>query len=334
MKLIIRVPNWVGDAVMAFPAISSLTGLDKFPETTIAARPTVASLFESHPALSSVLRIEDKKSYAAAIGAVRSDRFDCGIVLPPSFSSALLFYLGGVKRRIGYKSDSRSWLLSDAVPLPEETLHRSELYRRLIASALQIDLPDSTTKLAIKKADRETARALLTSAGIDDLENYAAIAPQAVAESRRWGVEKYSALAGRIVSQLHMPVVLLGTTSDRIVANHVVEAYPKRVVNLCGETTLMQAAAILAGAQIFIGNDSGLAHLAGAAGSPLVVLSGADNPVETSPRATNKQVIIKDLDCISCVKNKCPLGGDDYMQCMKQITVDEVFEAVNGLITA
>ena len=79
-------------------------------------------------------------------------------------------------------------------------------------------------------------------------------------------------------------------------------------------------------ASIFVGNDSGLAHLAAAVGTQLIVLSGADNPIETSPISDSKEVVYHDeLDCISCVKNKCPLRGDRFMQCMKRISVDDIY---------
>ena len=100
-----------------------------------------------------------------------------------------------------------------------------------------------------------------------------------------------------------------------------------------GKTTLRETAALLSRARIFIGNDSGPAHLAAAVGVPLVVLSGADDPRETSPISSQKKLIYPDhIECISCVKNKCPLKGEHLMRCMKEISVEMVLAAVKELI--
>ena len=83
----------------------------------------------------------------------------------------------------------------------------------------------------------------------------------------------------------------------------------------------------------FVGNDSGPAHRAAAVGTPVVVISGPDDPAETSPMANRKRLLYADhLECISCVKNKCPLKGDEYMQCMKAIDLDEVFAAIEDIV--
>ncbi|RKX24312.1 MAG: lipopolysaccharide heptosyltransferase II, partial [Candidatus Zixiibacteriota bacterium] len=107
------------------------------------------------------------------------------------------------------------------------------------------------------------------------------------------------------------------------------------VFNICGKTDIETAGAVLSMARLFAGNDSGLAHLAAAVDIPLVVLSGADDPKETSPLSANKKVIIKDhLDCISCVKNDCPKKNDEFMRCMKEITVSEVFDAIRDKLSS
>ncbi|MFC1475344.1 glycosyltransferase family 9 protein, partial [Candidatus Zixiibacteriota bacterium] len=82
-------------------------------------------------------------------------------------------------------------------------------------------------------------------------------------------------------------------------------------------------------ATVFIGNDSGPAHLAAAVGANIVVLSGADDPKSTSPMVKNKRMLYLDeLECISCVKNKCPLKNEAYMMCMKSIKVDDVYNTI------
>ena len=106
-----------------------------------------------------------------------------------------------------------------------------------------------------------------------------------------------------------------------------------RVANLAGKTGLRELAAVMSRAELFIGNDSGPAHLAAAVGIPSVILSGADDPAETSPVSNRKRLVYLDhLDCISCVKNKCPNKGDDFMRCMNEISPEMVKQQVDACL--
>ena len=155
-----------------------------------------------------------------------------------------------------------------------------------------------------------------------------------MARSRRWGQENYIELIKWLVSDCGLKVVLIGSIDDRPDGDEIQQATASgKVVNLAGRTSIREAAAILSCARVFVGNDSGPAHLAGAVGVPIVVLSGADDPRSTSPMAVRKELIYLDkLDCISCVKNVCPLKGDDRMQCMTGITVEMVKDSVKTLL--
>jgi ADP-heptose:LPS heptosyltransferase len=122
--------------------------------------------------------------------------------------------------------------------------------------------------------------------------------------------------------------VLVGGADDRSAGEEIVESIGGgNVFNLAGKTSLRESAAIMLRGRLFIGNDSGPAHLAAAVGAPLVVLSGADDPKETSPISNQKRLLyLSHLKCISCVKNKCPLKGEEHMACMRGISVDMVMK--------
>ena len=260
---------------------------------------------------------------------MRRYKFDFGILLTPSFSSALAFYLARVKNRYGYSGEVRSAFLSHPVKVSaDRKVHRSIKYLRLIEFFLDAKLPVSYPSLKFNSEEIHSAEDILAKAGAANASRFAVIAPQAVAESRRWGSANYAALSGRIISELGYQIVLLGAGAE-FKAGEVVASGEENIINLCGKTDISAAGAILSRARLFIGNDSGLAHLAAAVNIPLVVLSGADDPAETSPLSDRKKVIIRsELDCISCVKNRCPLKGDKFMRCMREISVDSVFQAV------
>ncbi len=335
MKLIIRAPNWVGDAVMAMPAVDNARQMTGADHIAVMARAATAPLFDNHPHIDRVVVIDDKKSRIRgpqqAANLIKNDKYDVGVLLPPSFSSALIFKLAGVTGRVGFAGEGRSLLLTRAIKAPDEPMHRARQYLYLMEKLTGRKAAFRNPRVSLSHEDIQRSEDVLRTHDMNFDEPYAAISPQAVAESRRWGVDNYGMLAGRLADAVGGRVILLGTDADAEAGEAVRSHAASSVVNLCGRTDLMAAAAILSFARVFVGNDSGLAHLAAAVKSPVVVLSGPDDPAETSPLADKKQVIIKDIDCISCVKNVCPKSGDDFMRCMKLISVDEVADAAQAL---
>lgn len=279
----------------------------------------------------------DKLHGLKAIGhqtrKIRREKFGSGIVLTPSFSSAMIMFLAGIKSRCGYDGEGRGILLN--VRIPTENVagkHRSERYHYLLERVAGHPLNHLKPSLTHSRQALDGAGEILKRNGVDPGAGFIVIAPRAVAPSRRWGSENYQDLALNIIEGMGLPIVLLGTENEYSAGQEIRHENDK-IVNLCGQTDIELAGAVMALAKLFVGNDSGLAHLAAAVQTPLVVLSGADNPAETSPVSDKKTVIIRsDLDCISCVKNICPLKGERFMRCMKEIAVNEVYNAVQETI--
>ena len=335
MKLIIRAPNWVGDAVMALPAIDIARDITGADHVAIMARRTTAAIFAHHPNIDRVITIDDNESRIGgtwrAIRVIKDDRYDVGVILPPSFSSAMIFKLAGVSGRIGYAGNGRSILLTRVVRPTAEKMHRALTYTYLFERLTGRKADFKNPSMYLSHDTIAAGERVLGEHALSYDSGYAVISPRAVAESRRWGSDKYGQLAARLVTEVDCRVILLGTTADAEAGEDVRQHAPEKTINFCGKTDLPAAAAITSFARVFVGNDSGLAHLAGAVGCPVVVLSGPDDPQETSPLCEKKTVIIKELDCISCVKNRCPKSGDAFMRCMKLISVDEVFDAATKL---
>jgi len=189
----------------------------------------------------------------------------------------------------------------------------------------------------VDEDDNRRAVELLAGFEVSIDQPFAVIAFRAVAESRRWGDANYTELSRLLTARFGWNVLLVGSshdvrTGEQIAAAVGEQAGPACAVNLAGKTSLRELAAVCSRAKVFVGNDSGPAHLAAASGAPIVVLSGADDPHETSPISSQKRLVFHaELDCISCVKNKCPLKGEHFMQCMKRITVGEVLDQIEGL---
>jgi len=335
MKLIIRVPNWVGDSVMSLPTVAAAGAAVGADHVAIMGRDLVVPLFRNCPGVDKIIAIDKRTSgfceICHAVRQIRGDRYDLGLILSPSFSSALIFRAGRIRKRIGQASDGRSFLLTEAVKSPAQKMHRVHQYWNMLSQLGSQKMTMPEPYLYFSPDDLSRGSQILSRVHLSYSDKYVAIAPQATAPSRRWGTNNYKQLAKEIVNQFQVKVILLGGASDFSAAEKV-KTGGQDIFNLCGQTDLMAAAAILSHAQFFVGNDSGLAHLAGAAACPIVVLSGADDPAETSPLSVRKRIIIKDIDCISCVKNKCSQKGNRFMLCMKLISVEEVLGAAKEFI--
>ncbi len=341
LKVLIRAPNHLGDCVMALPMISEAREAHPDSHITVLAPESIADVFSRNPGIDDILTIPTRYLHGL-IGMMKVKEiiargaFDVGYVMPPSFGAASSFKLGGVKVRIGYVADGRRLLLTRPLPLPEplNSQHRSVVYFDLLRRGASVDLEYSPPKLTLNDTDHGRANGILQSVGLGTDDRYVAISHQAVAESRRWGIDKYAMLAQRIVGGLNLHVVLVGSSADRKSGDELIsESGSGSIHNLAGMATLRESAAILARSEAFVGNDSGPAHLAAAVGTKIVVLWGAGDPNETSQLSTQMTIVRRsNLSCISCVKNICPLKGSARMKCMSEISVDEVYGALRDMV--
>ena len=340
-QILIRTPNHLGDCIMALPMISETKELYPNSELTVIVPEKLIEIFQNNPGVDHIIPMPPKYQHGlVAVTKLKEllegKKYDVGFILPPSFGSAAGFQLAGVKERIGYIADGRRLLLSKPLPLPTplNSVHRSELYFNLLRRITTNELEYVKPTLMLNDEDMQNGVHVLESYELSREHDFVTIAFQAVAESRRWGVEKYTQLIKRIISELNLKVVLIGSADDKKAGDLIAEACGTDAVkNISGMSSIRESAAILSLGKAFVGNDSGPAHLAAAVDCPVVVISGADDPMSTSPMATNKILIYEEnLDCISCVKNRCPNKGDKFMACMELITVDRVFQAVSLIV--
>jgi heptosyltransferase-2 len=329
-KVIVRFPNWLGDCIMALPFLEALHRACPKWELTVLVRGYLHQLFEHDPRVHKVIELKDKFFHPSKLFNVAEDLndndYDIGIILPDSFSSALIFSMAQIPRRIGFKAEMRSFMLTDSISMPKQIIHRSMKYLQLM-DMLDIN-PDEDLKPKIysDESSRRGAERL-----IEGLGSYIVVTPQTNAPSRRWGYDKYSRLISRVVNELKTDVVLLGAAGESEIVEKVGENSGVKCLNLAGKTSLLVSYEILKRSLCFLGNDSGAAHLAAASGTYTISISGADNPEETHPLAERGKIIRSDLPCLSCVKNICP-RKDFPMECMHVIKADQVLEAVKGAI--
>jgi heptosyltransferase-2 len=327
-NVVIRLPNWVGDAVMAQPAVNCIKR--HFPHLRISClgKPAVNELYRHNPNVDRLIdfrlprdtnRLSGIKEFSRDL---RVHRFDLGVILPDSFSSALVFRAANVRIRAGYRSELRSLMLTHPVKRPSGVIHRFRRYTALIEQVLGVEGCGSDVSVPLSGEVFERADRLL--AGI---ERFAVICPTSRAPSRRWGERKYAELMRRIAIELNLGIVLVGSGDESQIVEDVGRLSGVRFANLAVRSDILLSVAVMRRSAIFVGNDSGAAHLAAASGTRVVSISGADDPRVTRPLARVAAVVNKNIECSPCVKNICP--RDDHVnECMDVISVDDVFGEV------
>lgn len=331
-NIIVRMPNWLGDLVMATPVLADLRG--SFPNARITAmcQSNVAALLEHDPHLDEIYSYKRPNGWlhhvhhVEIIQPLRQGGYDLGVLLTNSFSSAWWFYRGAVKHRLGYGTHCRSWLLNKAVPFPvqKETQHLVITYKMLL-EPLGVPLSTTPPALYLSDAEKNTASDLLTKQGVEWGKNIIiGMNPGAAYGSAKcWLPERFVALSKRLLENRNIKIVYFGDPAGASLVNDICKQLPEGVINLAGRTTIREAAALIDKCSIFLTNDSGPMHISAALGTPLVALFGSTSDVKTGPYGSGK-VIHKHVECSPCYKRVCPID----FRCMKQISVEEVYETL------
>ncbi len=342
MRTLVRATNWVGDVVMSRPALRALKAADPRGRLAVLARPWVAELYRLADEVDDVLvddaggRHAGREGRAALAAEVRDAGFDRVVILPTSFSTAWVLARAGVPQRIGYRGEGRSPLLTKSVRLDLRPGEHQVWKHLRLAAAAGAEVPGAPdVGWDAPKAVREAARARLAERGASGAYAAAHVASFAHA-AKRWDLARFAEVFDGLAAK-GLSVVLLGSAGEAGVnAEAAALAKKARVVDLSGATTLPEALGVLAGARLFVGNDSGLAHLAGAAGTPSVVVFGPTDPDATrpwdGPRADGKPVrlavVRRRVPCAPCGVPICPIDH----ACMAGVTAADVLAAAEGVL--
>jgi len=328
-SVIVRLPNWLGDTVMAVPAIRALRqALDG--ERLLLAGPWAAVLGDQ--ALADVL-VTYPRSWSGRLSTadtVRGFGGTTAVLLPTSFEAAASALYWGARRRIGFAMGGRRWLLTDPVPLPEPRLHQVDEYARLVERlgvAVDVRAPRLEPPAAASP-ERRRVRALMREA----------LVPEPVGAARRVGVHLGAAYGSakvwdpacvvelcRLLGARGTTVVLLGAASDVPFVEAVGRA--TRAPSLAGRDGPELLPALLAELDALVSGDTGVAHLAAALGTPVVALFGPTDPRLTAPRGP-VAVVRGDVPCAPCFYRTCPIDHP----CMRAIEAPAVVERLDALL--
>lgn len=302
MKILIRLPNWLGDMVMSIYFVREVKKIYPEAEISVIAKKGIESLLELFEPLQHKF-VFSKNEYKGIRGLYKfgrmiksTARFDLFFCLPDSFSSAFMGWVTGARMRIGYAKEGRSVLLTKSY-LRNRTEHRVVQYLKLLDNYEGMAsnyIPDLIlTNNEIKKE------------GI-------IINVHSEAVSRRLPIDKAIAIINFLSGKTSLSITMIGSPAEQLYTGEIISGLqqPHRVISKAGRTTLPQLFDIFKKAQVMLSTDSGPAHLANACGLPTVVLFGAGDEKETRPfyKAVCKIIRLGKLPCEPCVSNTCIYG--------------------------
>jgi heptosyltransferase-2 len=338
-RILIRGVNWVGDAVMTTPAIAGIR--KTFPHAKIAllVKPWVAGVFADNPDVDEVLLYDAAGRHRGAAGLLRLARelrgygFDLAVLLQNAFEAALLVFLAGIPRRVGYNTQGRGPLLTTVVVRnePIRRLHHVDYYLVLLR-ALGWAEGERTPQVYLGADVDSRAATFLDEAGVKGEEDCVTFnAGSTYGSAKRWPAEHYAALADRLIENLDVWILLAGAASDRDVAGAVRSSArrPDRIIDLTGRTDIPLLAAVLKRSAVFVTNDTGAMHVGAAIGVPVVAIFGPTDPHATSP--VGRHTILRHpVPCSPCLLRECPIDH----RCMTGISVDRVFSSIVDIYKA
>ena len=339
MKILVRASNWVGDAVMAIPALEAIRRTHASAEIAILARPAVADLYREQPFANKIVEYDNAGRHKGwwgrekLVAELRRDKFDLAILLQNAFEAAWVAWRAGIPERVGYARDGRGMLLTKPIRVPGENeipRHESHYYLELIRRGGWIDSRGeiASIRLQVPSAACEAAQASLSQAGARNDIWRCAIAPGAsYGAAKCWPPERFAALADRLISECGADVILFGTPSEKEMAARIRSAMKCNPISLVGQTSMRELAALFSACSIFIGNDSGAMHVAAAAGLPVIGIFGPTDPKGTAPLTPQFTLIQEPVSCSPCFLRTCPVDH----RCMTRIDVDTVFSAAQQI---
>jgi heptosyltransferase II len=324
MKILVRLPNWLGDMVMASAFIDQLSRYFPGSEISVIAKKGIHELLDFFPTVNERY-VFNKEEYKGLTGLwkfgkrLRGQRFDLFFSLPNSFSAALMGYATGATCRVGYRKELRQIFLTHSFPLSKD-LHRVEEYAHLLK--LFTNKEAGSVRVRLEHA---------TPRGAHIVVNF-----NSEASSRRLTKDKAVELVGSLRQAIDHQIFLIGGPTERQFVQSIFEALPekKAVVNIAGSTNLTELVHYLASARLMLTTDSGPAHLANALGTETIVLFGAGNEAHTAPYNSDFCTVIRlgELSCEPCEKNICVRYG--IPQCLERLNTALIVQTVKMKLDA
>lgn len=320
MKILIRLPNWLGDVVMSTAFIAAVKQLYPGAQIDVIIKQELAGIAQLISGLTKIHPFS-KKEFSGLSGVfrfgktLRNENYDLYFSLPDSISAAVMGWATGAKQRVGYGKEGGFFLLTKVGKKPKN-MHRVDEYLALLLQFTGKTIVTKAIKLNTDKGKVDTKRILI---------NF-----NSEAESRRMPVDKAVTLINKLTTVFaDATFAFIGGPKDIEYVNEVIANTDEKLENYAGKTDLGGLAQLMASSKVLLTVDSGPAHLANSVGTPTIVLFGAGHEQNTSPYNKINLTIIRagQLECEPCVRNTCKLYG--VPKCMQLLDNFQIINAVS-----
>lgn len=311
--VVVRSPNWLGDCVMAMPAVRNLKKVLGSEPLTVAAPAKIAAIWRTCPFVDQVIALEKPRSFLRSSSQLRAGKFGSAVLLPNSLRTAAEATLALIPQIIGYPGHARAWLLTNVVEKSAFNFQRQHLQYAYIdlISAIGGDDADSFPELRVPALDASPAA---------DGRPQLSLCPGAeYGPAKRWPAPFYAEVAKRFIAEHNARVVLLGAPKDQLAAAMITALCPE-VEDKTGKTSLDEFIAELTRSKLVLCNDSGSMHLASALGVPTVAIFGSTEPRRTAPLGPRTAILREHVPCSPCFLRECPLD----FRCMTALPPETV----------
>jgi len=314
-QLLIMPPNWLGDVIMAQPAMHAFAdhyAANGYSETVICGRSWLADLLPFLGLPNAGYREELPR------------QCDTAALFPNSFSSAWKVWRSGALRRIGFRGQWRSLLLRPGYRQKIDMMHQHHRdYFLDLAEQAGVPVDEREVRLHVPAEEISAGETLMRSHGLDP-EKTVCIAPGAqFGGAKRYPSEAYAEVLGSL-SAAGWQVLVLGTPAEREIGETCLHQVKTPHWNSSGETSLRQALQILAACRLLLCNDSGLMHVAAGMGRPVVGIFGATDPERTAPSGPKVKILYRPAECSPCLQRECNVAGHP---CMVNVSAHAVLES-------
>ena len=324
IKIAIYSPNWIGDAVMS---ISFIQGIKKeYPqaEIYIICKDWVAGIFENHESINDILsfpltKLKGFKNIIEVGLVLKSEKFDLSFTLTDSFRSAFILWISGAKKRVGFKTQNRSLLLTNSIPLPIQLMHRSNKYLTLTKHKFRDQL---LPQFFLSNHEKNWAKDKMKTLG---LSSPTALLPFSVGKGRSLPIKNIK----KWIKNSEKDYLIFGSKNDIALGMTLEKSCRENSIqSICGKFTLRESISLINLCDSSIAADSGLGHISAALGLPTLSFFGKGNSNVTAPKGLKTHVI---EHCDPCLLDQCSQNHDDLI-CIEEISHQNVENALKKLI--
>ena len=344
-KILVLRYRFIGDTILTVPFFRNLRRAEPDAHITWVMAPGSADVVKGIPYVDEIIYWDPVTIHADSRGGhrtlmsklsfirqLRANRYDTVYVLKRSFSSAIIALLSGARQRVGFDTEGRSFMLTKGVPYCPEQHEVLSFLDVLRADGITVS--DDYLEAWISDDEAETADELLSKEGMLPEARLLALHPFASYPEKSWPLENFAEAATQLQENRGLTPVIFGGGRDVELRDRCHELFPAGTIDLVGKCSLRVSMAVLKRCTVYIGNDSGIMHLAAAVGLPLVAIFGPTSPERFGPWSKSARVVSSRFPCSPCRLKffaECSPSSQGRPQCLETISIQQVLDEVGRL---